>query len=94
MTDSFTEAIRALRCADARYPWIRPDEEEAEVADVLEATEHLHRPHDDTCTTCRAPWPCHAWRVAEALCMEWLIRGTNRYADHAEQVLARTRRTT
>lgn len=92
MTGSFESAIAALRCTDARFPWVKPTEEEAEVADVLEATEQLHRRDADRCADCRTPWPCRPWQLADALCLEWLIRGVNRYSAHAREALDRTKR--
>lgn len=93
---SFTATIAALRCADRRFDWVHPTDEEDDIAAVLEAIEETHQPTADEpdhrgrygrCTDCLDPWPCPEWRRGEHLALEWLGRGADRYADHAHNVM-------
>lgn len=95
---SHAATVAALRTTDARYPWIQPTEEEAEVASVLEEVEALHVGTDDepdaagrygTCTGCLDPWPCKAWNWADQLALQWLGRAADRVAARALNVARR-----
>lgn len=94
---SFALAVAALRVTDARFPWIGPTPEEADIADVLELTEASHVPSayepDDRgrwgrCTGCAAPWPCTTWTYGEDIAVQFLGRAADRVAARARQALS------
>lgn len=93
---SFATTIAALRCTDRRFDWVRPTDEEDDIATVLEAIEELHQGAADEpdhrgrygrCSGCRELWPCPEWRRGEQLALEWLGRGADRYLAHAQQAM-------
>jgi hypothetical protein len=97
---SFASTITALRYSDARFPWVRPTDEEDDIAAVLEAIEELHQGAADEpdqrgrygrCTGCRQPWPCPEWIRGEQLAVLWLGRGAERYLRHAQQAMSHGR---
>lgn len=93
---SFALTIAALRTTDARFDWVRPTPEEAELADLLAELEQHHQGGNDEpddrgrygrCTGCLEPWPCAAWDYGEELGLLYAIRACKRIWAHAQHAL-------
>lgn len=93
MRPSLLETANALRTVDARFPWVGPTPDEAEVADVLTEIHELHQGAADEpdargqygrCTGCREMWPCAAWLYGEQLAVQWLGRAAQRVYEDAK----------
>lgn len=86
MNSHLTCAAAALRIAAARFPWVHPTEEEAEVADLLDELAALHVRTGGRCKGCAEPWPCRGLAHAEHLAVQWLGRAADRvYARHRHE---------
>lgn len=97
----FHTAVAALRCANPHFSWVKPTEEELEIAATLEEIATYHQPTaaepDDVgdyglCTGCRDPWPCEAWQVGTELAVQWLGRAADRVYAHAQSAMQRLNR--
>lgn len=96
---SFASTVSALRTTHPRHPWVKPTDDETEVADLLAELEQLHQPAEDnpdtaghygTCAGCAALWPCDAWNYGEQLAIQYLGRAADRVYAHAQAALEAT----
>lgn len=95
---TFVDTIAGLRC-DRRpeFAHVYPTPDEADAADALELVQIHHQVDADvpdadgewgSCLGCAESWPCPTWMWAEQLAALWLGRGSSRYWNHAQQVMA------
>jgi hypothetical protein len=90
MSDLLAVAAAALRTTDARYPWIYPTDEEAEVAELLVELAALHVEARERCTGCSETWPCKGWLYGQELAVQWLGRASTRVYDRAKRASDRS----
>lgn len=93
---SFATSIAALRTTDARFPWVGPSDEEADVAAAIEAIEDKHQASADEpdtrgkwgrCRECAEPWPCPTWTYGEEVAVQFLGRAADRAYAHARAAM-------
>lgn len=87
MSPDLAGAAAALRTTDPRFPWVKPTDEEAEVADLLSELAALHVQDGTRCVGCAEPWPCKGHNYGCDLAVQWLGRAADRVYAHARQVL-------
>lgn len=87
--------VTVLRLTSPEHEWVRPTDEEDDIAAVLEAAHETHRSEAETpdnnewlspwglCVSCGDVWPCPEWLRADSLGRLWSGRMADRYAARA-----------
>lgn len=96
--------VDALVLTDARFPWVKPTAEEADVAETVRWINDKHQggaddpdfpeapicdQHWGFCLECGQLWPCESWVWAQHLAIQFVGRAQDRYAAHTKAALDR-----